>query len=256
MTHDEIITKNQEYFGNQWANFSKLSCFSKQNFVEHLLRCTNSVPEDWKDKSVFEGGGGVGRNIIGASKLGANRITATELSEEGVSAIIYNAYQSQVEVDNIYQADLCLLDKEKDNTYDVVFSINCLPHIPDYKKALSEMIRICKPNGLVMFNVPPQRPKLIAEIDNKIREYTTKMCPDCLKLFSEIMTYWANKSEISSVLKDKMELSGDVLSAYDHFGLPYTSEFTQEQIRKDMNDLNCEVLAINNLISVKARKNR
>lgn len=253
MNHDKIIEKNKDYFDSQWKQYPSLDNMGDQNFINHLLKCTNSSPEDWKNKIVFEGGAGTGRNTLASLNLGISFITATELSEGGVEAITKNTSRFDLST-RIYQADLCNLELEYDNYYDIAFSVNCLPHIPNYKKALSEMVRICKPGGLIMFNVNPQRPKLIAEVDNKIREYTTKMCPKCLKLFSEIMVYWANKLEIKKVLKDKMELSGDVLSAYDHFGLPYTSETTQEQIRKYMEELECEILSINNFIAIKARK--
>ena len=254
MKHDEIIKKNKEYFGRQWKEFSTLTQFADKNFANHLLKCTNSIPEDWKDKTVFEGGAGIGRNVIGALQLRVKNIVATELSNDGVEAIINNTQQYQIQIENIYQADLCNLEKEKDNTYDIVFSVNCLPHIPDYKKALKEMVRICKSNGMIMFNMPPQRPTTIAKNDKAIRELSTQFDEKGAKIFAKIMVYFANTSELRETLRDKMELSGDELSAYDHFMLPYTAEFTQEQIRQDLEELNCEILTINNLISVKARK--
>ena len=135
-----------------------------------------------------------------------------------------------------------------------MFSVNCIPHIPNYKDALKEMIRICKPNGLVLFNVPPVRDKLVSEVDNEIRKYSTQMCPKCKELFARIIVFLANKKEICQALTGKMELSGDLLSAYDHMGLPYTQEFTKEQIIKDMKELGCEVLDINDKISIKGMK--
>ena len=250
---NDITKKNEEFFGKQWGEkYNKLTQIHDQNFVNHLLQCTNSVPEDWKDKKVFEGGAGSGRNSLGALELGVKYILISELSTGGVLSIHDNL--RDYENKNIYQASLTNLNKEENNQYDIVFSVNCLPHIPDYKKALSEMVRICKPGGLIMFNVNPQRPTIIAEIDNKIREHTTKMCPHCLKEFAKIMAFWGKHKKIYPALKNLMELSGDELSAYDHFGLPFTQESSVEQITKDMKELGCEILAINNHIAVKARK--
>lgn len=254
MNHDEIISRNEEYFNTQWSNYSSLDNMGDQSFIKHLLRCTNSVPEDWKNKNVFEGGAGTGRNTIAALELGVSYIVATELSQGGVDSVRQNIRTYSANQQDVYRADLTNLEVEKDDTYDIVFSINCLPHIPDYKKALSEMVRICKPGGLVMFNVNPKRSKLIAMVDNKIREHTTKMCPHCLKEFAKIMTYWANTPLIRNALRGVMELSGDELSAYDHFGLPFTQECSQEEITKVMEELECEILAVNNHIAVKARK--
>lgn len=242
------------HFSEQWTKFYSLDSFQSKDFISHLLRCTLTTPEDWKDKIVFEGGCGNGRNTLATLQLEIKEITATDISEGGVHSTLLNTKDFQLQIQDIYQTSLTKLEKESDNTFDIVFSINCIPHISNYRNALKEMIRICKPNGLILFNVPPVRPKLVAEVDNKIREYSTKMCPKCLELFSKIIVYFANKREISQALTGKCELSRDMLSAYDHFGLPYTSEFTIEQITKDLKELGCAILKIDNKISVKARK--
>ncbi len=244
--------KTNAHFTEQWNKFASFDNFASKDFITHLLKCTNTSELEWKGKVVFEGGCGNGRNTLASLQLGVCNITATDISKGGVDVTTDNTKNH----DNIkvYQTSLTNLEKEKDNAYDIVFSVNCIPHISDYKNALKEMIRICKRGGLILFNVPPVRPKLVAEVDRKIREHTTKMCPKCLDLFSRIMVYWSKKSEISQALTGKMEISGDLLSAYDHFGLPYTQEFTVEQITKDMEELGCEILKIDNKISVKARK--
>ena len=254
MNNEEIIKRNRNYFNKQWTNYSFLDDFADKNFVNHLLKCTNSAPNDWKNKRVFEGGAGVGRNVIGALELGAKEMAVTELSRGGVEAIVKNTRNYIDRIKYIYDANLCNLDREEDNTYDIAFSINCIPHIPDYKLALSELVRICKPRGLVMFNVPPKRNPIIAKNDNAIRKLSTQFDSKGATLFAKIITYMANTPEISQHLSKVMELSGDELSAHDHFMLPFTQEFTQEQIKKDVEDLGCEILSINNLISVKARK--
>ena len=248
--------ENNRHFTEQWGKkFRSLDSFTPHNFVKHLLSCTNTEPEDWKDKIVFEGGCGNGRNTIASINLGIKAITATDISKGGVEATIENiTNESQFRIRDIYRTSLTKLEQEGPNFYDIVFSVNCIPHISNYKDALKEMSRICRPGGLVLLNVPPVRPKLVAEVDREIRKCTTKMCPDCLLLFSKIMTYWAHKPEISQALAGKMELSGDLLSAYDHAGLPFTQEFTVEQITKDLEEVGCKILKIDNRISIKARK--
>lgn len=256
MNNDEIISKNKKHFDKQWSEYDNLDFMGNQNFTDHLLKCTNSSPNDWKDKVVFEGGAGIGRNVIGALELGAKKITVTELTEGGVSAIRKNTTAHTQKIPFLYPADLCNLDKEKDDVYDIAFSINCIPHIPDYKTAISELVRICKPGGLILFNMPPKRDPIIAKNDKAIRELSTQFDEKNGKIFAKIISYMANTPEIGKPLSKVMELSGDELSAYDHFLLPYTSHFTQEEIIKTVKDLSCTVLKINNLISVKARKDK
>ncbi len=254
MDNDEIISKNKKHFNRQWTQYDDLNFMKGQTFKDHLLKCTNSKPEDWKDKVVFCGGEGIGRNVIGALELGVKKITVTELTECGVNAIRKNTTALHTKIPFIYPADLCNLDKEKDDVYDIAFSINCIPHIPDYKQAISELVRITKPGGLIMFNMPPKRDPIIAKNDNAIRELSTQFDEAGGIIFSKIIAYMGRTSEINDVLSKVMEVSTDELSAYDHFLLPYTSEFTQEEIRTFIKDFNCRLLKINNLISVKARK--
>lgn len=249
----EIERKNKVHFSKQWGDkFTSFNNFSDQDFVTHLLKCTLTIPEDWKEKKAFEGGAGIGRNTLAAIGLGIKNIVCTELSKGGVESCKKNLINYPI--CTIYQSSLTKIEKEIDNVYDIVFSVNCIPHIPNYKDALKEMVRICKPGGLILFNVPPVRDKLVSEVDNEIRKYSTRMCPKCKELFAKIIVYLANKKEISQSLVGKMELSGDLLSAYDHMGLPFTQEFTKKQIVQDINELGCDILDIDDKISVKARK--
>ncbi len=254
MNNDEIISKNKKHFDRQWTQYDNLDFMKGQTFRDHLLKCTNSVPEDWKDKDIFEGGAGIGRNVIGALELGIKKITVTELTEGGVTAIRKNTTAHSQKIPFLYPTDLCDLDKEKDDVYDVAFSINCIPHIPDYRQALTELVRITKPGGLIMFNMPPKRDPIIAKNDNAIRELSTQFDEEGGKIFSKIIAYMGNTPEIYQPLSKVMEISGDELSAYDHFLLPYTAEFTKEEIITLVEYLNCEIIEINDLISVKAKK--
>ncbi len=51
------------------------------------------------------------------------------------------------------KADICDLPFEE-NTFDVVFCNHVLEHIEDDKKAMSELYRVMKPNGLGIFQIP------------------------------------------------------------------------------------------------------
>jgi len=252
---DPIKTKTKQHFNKQWKKFNEMKDLvstDKEGNISHLLRCTNSKREDWKDKTVFEGGCGSGRNTLSVLQLGAKFVTATDISETATEITEENTSEFHDKRET-YTVDLEKL-QEKDESYDIAFAVNCLPHIPDYKQALIEMVRITKRDGLIMFNVPPIRNSLVHTVDTKIREYTTKMRPKDLELFAEIMAYITTVPEIRAALKDKIELSDNVLSMYDHYGLPFTQEFSPEYIIADLTHLNCKVLEIDKQISVKAIK--
>lgn len=42
----------------------------------------------------------------------------------------------------------------KDNSFDLVLTSDVLEHVPDYKQAVAECIRVLKPGGLLLFTIP------------------------------------------------------------------------------------------------------
>ena len=51
------------------------------------------------------------------------------------------------------KADICNLPF-KDNTYDYIFCNHVLEHIPDDTKAMNELFRVLKPNGMAILQIP------------------------------------------------------------------------------------------------------
>ena len=41
-----------------------------------------------------------------------------------------------------------------DNSFDLVYNSSTIEHIPDFKTAFSEMVRICKPGGIIFIGIP------------------------------------------------------------------------------------------------------
>lgn len=58
-------------------------------------------------------------------------------------------------MDNVsFQSDIMNMDMIRDDTYDVIICSHVLEHVKDDRKALSELRRILKPDGKVVFLVP------------------------------------------------------------------------------------------------------
>lgn len=117
------------------------------------------------------------------------------------------------------KADICDLPFE-DNSFDVVFCNHVLEHIPDDTKAMQELYRVLKPNGMGIFQIPQdlsrattfeddtitdekERAKIFGQYDhvrvygrdyfNKLRsigftvdevDYTQKITPELLKRYA------------------------------------------------------------------------
>ena len=74
-----------------------------------------------------------------------------------------------------------LLDLQlTDNIYDIVICAHVLEHIPDDKKAMSEIFRVLKPNGFAIIQVP------LSKLLNKTLEDITIQDPKIrYKLFGQ-----------------------------------------------------------------------
>jgi len=93
---------------------------------------------------VLEIGCGVGDFAIHLTQLGA-MVTAVDFSSAAIE-IAKNKATTQGYNINFQVADAQMLSFDNES-FDVIYSCECLEHIPDPQKALSEMNRVLKPKG-------------------------------------------------------------------------------------------------------------
>ena len=67
------------------------------------------------------------------------------------------------------KADICNLPFE-DNSYDVIFCNHVLEHIPDDTKAMQELYRVLKPNGMGIFQIPQDLSRATTFTDDTIKD--------------------------------------------------------------------------------------
>lgn len=97
------------------------------------------------DLKILNIGAGTGDDLIVLKDFGKNYVTDIDAN---ALAIIDPALCEEK-----MQADACALPYE-DNFFDVVISCDCFEHIENDKKAVSEVHRVLKPNGILLFTVP------------------------------------------------------------------------------------------------------
>ena len=119
---------------------------AKADFVHEMVKWggLDKLPEGTKVLDVGCGIGGSTRILAKSYNFDATGITispkqvqrATELTPEGVSA--------KFQVDNALNLSF------PDNSFDVVWSIEAGPHMPDKAKYAQEMMRVLKPGGTLV----------------------------------------------------------------------------------------------------------
>ncbi len=67
------------------------------------------------------------------------------------------------------KADICNLPFSE-NSYDIIFCNHVLEHIPDHKKAMKELYRVLKPNGMAILQVPQDLSRAYTFEDDSITD--------------------------------------------------------------------------------------
>lgn len=119
--------------------------YSLQDYMHDVFQF-----DTFAGKTVLEIGCGGGIDSAEFARNGA-LVTSTDFTEIGVKTTSELLEEANLPV-NVMQADATNLQFE-DNTFDCVYSFGVLHHIPDIRKALSEIKRVLKPDGQIMVMV-------------------------------------------------------------------------------------------------------
>lgn len=133
---DEMMEKTKKSFGYQWSNFSEMLDVFKDDFLNYIY----PVDEDFfKGKLGLDAGCGMGRHLYYASEFGANMV-GIDFSDS-----IDVAYQNTKQNPNIdlVQCDIYNLPF-RPSTFDFVYSIGVLHHLPDPEKGFQNLCRATK----------------------------------------------------------------------------------------------------------------
>lgn len=104
-----------------------------------------------KGCKILEVGAGTGVYSVELAKMGYD-VTAVELVESNVEVLKKNA--KGVKNITCLQGDALDLSRFNDNEFDIVLNLGPMYHLyttKDKNKAISETLRVCKPNGICMF---------------------------------------------------------------------------------------------------------
>lgn len=105
--------------------------------------------ENCQNKKVLDYGCGNGIHSVFPAKMGAEKVTGVDLSESQLKIARERARRENIEK----QTEYLVMDCEKmdfpDNSFDVIFDGGTFSSL-DFKKALSELARILKPEGFLI----------------------------------------------------------------------------------------------------------
>jgi len=134
-----LVSKTQESFGYQWTTFSEMVCDFRENFWNYLYPATS---DSFKGRLGLDVGCGFGRHIYHAASCGA------EMVGVDISRAIDATYQNTKQFPNVHlvQADIYALPFAA-GTFDFVYSIGVLHHLPDPENGVRAIASLLRPSG-------------------------------------------------------------------------------------------------------------
>lgn len=144
-----LLLKGTKHFGYYPKGKEKISMAQAQRLMEDKLAERLDLPPN---SLVLDAGSGEGNVAINLVKKYGLRIYGVDLLDFAVSKAI--AKSKELSLQNKVKFKLGDYTKLNfpANTFDGIYTMETLVHVPDYKKALLEFNRVLKPNGkLVLF---------------------------------------------------------------------------------------------------------
>ncbi|MBI1763013.1 MAG: methyltransferase domain-containing protein [Acidobacteria bacterium] len=169
---DERRVRTAHSFGYEWTHFAAMRPEWERNFLAYMLPHT---PAFFRGKQVLDAGCGIGRHAFYAAKFGA-RVWAVDL---GPAVEVAQRNTADCATVQCVQADLQQLPFAP-ASFDFVYSIGVLHHLPDPEEAFRYLLRYVKPGGAIQIYLywqPEGQPvkRLLLAAVKALRQVTTRL---------------------------------------------------------------------------------
>jgi len=140
-SRDEVLARISSRFGQDWEDYSldRMRRFHEAMFMEWIFPLGR---KDFEGKDVLDAGCGAGRFSVVAHSLDARSVTGLDLSPA-----VFKANGHATPSRNLHFVCGNLLDPPFGRSFDLIYSIGVLHHLPDPKSGFQALVRQLKPGG-------------------------------------------------------------------------------------------------------------
>ena len=170
--HNQTLqVKTAKSFGFEWTRFSEMYPEWESNFRDYMFPRT---AESFQSNRVLDAGCGIGRHAYYAAHYGAE-VWAVDISD----AVEVAARNTMGTGARVIQADLNQLPF-REESFDLVYSMGVLHHLPDPERAFRYLLRFVKPGGefrMFLYWMPERQPlkRLLLKAVAALRMLTVRM---------------------------------------------------------------------------------
>ena len=180
----DVMRSTAERFGYKWQNYHDFKSRYEKGFLDWISPVTK---EHFKGKVVLDAGCGHGHHAYLASDFGAQEVIAIDISTSGANA----AYRNTSHLPNVHvvQADIYNLPFSH-KSFDYIYSIGVLHHLPAPKKGFASLARFLKDIGQITAWVYGRENNgwIVHLVDPIRKNITSKIPMKVLSVFSFLLT--------------------------------------------------------------------
>jgi ubiquinone/menaquinone biosynthesis C-methylase UbiE len=146
MLRTDLERDTGQLFGKLWAPYDNALFEQSVNLFSRRLALVDFDPEWLRGQTVLDAGCGGGRNSLAMARLGAGQVHAVDIAAQGVET----ARQRTSSFSNVKVHHASVLDLPfPDRMFDMVWCAGVLMITDDADHALSELVRVLKPGGIL-----------------------------------------------------------------------------------------------------------
>lgn len=166
--NQEIIERTKESFGYQWRNFKEISSEDENHFLNYIHPVQ---PSFFEGKVGLDAACGFGRHLYFSARYGAKLAVGMDFSNAIISSQENTEHLSNVRTvrGSAYEVPF------RPGSFDYIYCIGALHHMPDPEAAFQELLGYLKPGGSVFIWVYSKMRGRLNAILEFVRSLTTKM---------------------------------------------------------------------------------